>query len=86
MARERDKKGWHDWVEELFEPEFCATIDDLVAHEEDPDNKPRIKHISSHDPEAIRKVLWLCFSHHYLNKWNISFKESKCEICRHESS
>ncbi|KAL4219766.1 hypothetical protein ACF0H5_020179 [Mactra antiquata] len=47
---------WHDWVGDLFEPTFGATIDDLVAHEEDADNKPRIKHISVHNPEAIRQV------------------------------
>ena len=36
------KKEWHDWVGELFEPVFGATIDDLVAHEEEPDNKPKV--------------------------------------------
>jgi len=51
------KAEWHDWVGDLFEPAFCATIDDLVAHEQDPDNKPRVKHLSVHDPEAIRKVI-----------------------------
>lgn len=47
---------WHDWVGELFEPAFAATIEDLVAHEEEPRNKPRIKHVSVYDPDAIRKV------------------------------
>ncbi|XP_060563348.1 coiled-coil domain-containing protein 160 homolog isoform X2 [Ruditapes philippinarum] len=54
-----DKKPqaeWHDWVGDLFEPVFGATIEDLVSHEEDPKNKPRVKHISVHDPEAVRKV------------------------------
>lgn len=47
---------WHDWVGELFEPIYGQTIEDLVAHEEDHSNKPKIKHISVHDPEAIRQV------------------------------
>ena len=47
---------WHDWVGELFEPAFCATIEDLVAHEEELKNKPKVKHISVHDPEAVRRV------------------------------
>ena len=50
------KTDWHDWVGELFEPAFGATIEDLVAHEEEPQNKPRVKHVSVHDPDAIRKV------------------------------
>lgn len=50
------KGEWHDWVGELFEPAFGATIDDLVAHEEEAKNKPRVKHISVYDPEAVRKV------------------------------
>lgn len=50
------KAEWHDWVGELFEPAFCSTIEDLVAHEEEPKNKPQVKHISVHDPEAIQKV------------------------------
>lgn len=52
----RNKAEWHDWVGELFEPTFGATIEDLVAHDEDPENKPRVKHISVHDPDAVRKV------------------------------
>ncbi|XP_052217807.1 probable inactive protein kinase DDB_G0270444 [Dreissena polymorpha] len=47
---------WKDWVGELFEPAFGATIEDLVAGEDEPKNKPRVKHMSVHDPEAIRKV------------------------------
>ena len=50
------KAEWHDWVGELFEPVFGATIEDLVAHEEEPKNKPKVKHISVYDPDAIRKV------------------------------
>ena len=43
MANTETGKGeWHDWVGELFEPVFGATIDDLVAHEEEPDNKPKV--------------------------------------------
>ena len=43
MANTQTVKGeWHDWVGELFEPVFGATIDDLVAHEEEPDNKPKV--------------------------------------------
>ncbi|XP_045200205.2 cingulin-like [Mercenaria mercenaria] len=55
-AKPAAKAEWHDWVGELFEPAFGATIEDLVAHEEEPKNKPRVKHISVHDPEAVRKV------------------------------
>ena len=50
------KEVWHDWVGELFEPVFGATIEDLVSHEPEPKNKPRVKHVSIHDPEAVRKV------------------------------
>lgn len=50
------KTSWHDWVGELFKPAFGATIEDLVAHEEEPKNKPRVKHISVHDPEAVQQV------------------------------
>ena len=42
MANTGKKGEWHDWVGELFEPVFGATIDDLVAHEEEPDNKPKV--------------------------------------------
>lgn len=56
MDTKKPKAEWHDWVGELFEPVFGATIDDLVAHEEEPDNKPKIKHVSVYDPDAVRKV------------------------------
>lgn len=57
MTNQQTTKGeWHDWVGELFEPVFGATIDDLVAHEEEPDNKPKVKHISVYDPDAVRRV------------------------------
>ncbi|XP_052784734.1 uncharacterized protein PF3D7_1120000-like [Mya arenaria] len=58
MASQTSSGGreWKDWVGELFEPIYGATIDDLVAGEKEAENKPRVKHISVHDPEAVRKV------------------------------
>ena len=60
MANTETGKGeWHDWVGELFEPVFGATIEDLVAHEEEPDNKPKVCQQGLFSGEICRDLLFL---------------------------
>lgn len=83
MDTEKPKAEWHDWVGELFEPVFGATIDDLVAHEEEPDNKPKIRHISVHDPDAVRKVYEKV---HMMTKLDEEMREQRRrQAMRHEA-
>ncbi|XP_069104755.1 coiled-coil domain-containing protein 160 homolog [Argopecten irradians] len=57
MATQR--KEWNDWVGELFAPAVDVSVKDLLGEktpEEETVIKAKIKHVSSFDPEAIRKV------------------------------
>ena len=58
MANTEKNGEWHDWVGELFEPVFGATIDDLVAHEEEPDNKPKVCQTKYEPPHGGKPSMW----------------------------
>jgi len=76
---------WHDWVGELFEPVFGQTVDDLVAGEDEPKHKPAVKHISVHDPEAVKKVLPLCYFLSFTYSGKIMLQEADVSVLRYLS-